>query len=31
MDPIDECVYFANGVDCGYGYQVSAYLLVPEG
>ena len=30
MDPIDECEYFANGVDCGYGYQVSAYLLVPE-
>ena len=29
MDAIDECEYFANGIDCNYGYQVDAYILTP--
>jgi hypothetical protein len=30
MDPLDDCDYFANGIDCGYGYQAVAYILTPE-
>ena len=31
MDPVDECEYFTNGVDCGYGYQAVAYIIAPGG
>lgn len=30
MGPLDMCTYFDNGSECDIGYQVRAYILVPQ-